>query len=89
MVRLARVVAPGIPHHVTQRGNRRQRTFFEQEDFRAYISLMGRWCSRFGVEVRVYCLTTNHVHLITVPDSETGLQKAISEVPLKFRGQYT
>jgi putative transposase len=31
---MARVVAPGIPHHVTQRGNRRQETFFSVEDYR-------------------------------------------------------
>lgn len=32
MVRLAQVVAPGLPHHITQRGNRRQETFFWTED---------------------------------------------------------
>ena len=42
MVRLARVVIPGMPHHVTQRGNRRQTTFFCQEDYAAYVELMGQ-----------------------------------------------
>jgi putative transposase len=37
MVRLARVVVPGYPHHVTQRGNRRQPTFFDNNDFRLYL----------------------------------------------------
>ena len=84
MARLARVVAPGIPHHVTQRGNRRQQTFFEPEDYQAYISLMAQWCTKFGVEVWAYCLMTNHVHLIVVPDSETGLKKAIAETHQRF-----
>jgi len=64
MARIARVVGPGIPHHITQRGNRRQQTFFGEEDFREYISLMGEWCKEYGTEVWAYCLMSNHVHLI-------------------------
>ena len=41
MARIARVIAPGIPHHVTQRGNRRQQTFFSDDDYRTYLALMG------------------------------------------------
>ena len=51
MARLARVVAPGVPHHVTQRGNRRQRTFFCDDDYKAYIELMDEWCCRCGVVI--------------------------------------
>ena len=64
MVRIARVVAPGYPHHVTQRGNRRQQTFFADEDYRAYLDLMGEWCGRHGVSVWAYCLMPNHYHLL-------------------------
>ncbi|MFB0520102.1 MAG: transposase, partial [Desulfatiglandales bacterium] len=46
MARITRVVAPGLPHHVTQRGNRRQQTFFCDDDYRAYLELMAQWCSR-------------------------------------------
>ncbi|MBI4356431.1 MAG: transposase, partial [Gammaproteobacteria bacterium] len=66
MARMARVVAPGFPHHITQRGNRRQQTFFQEEDYRTYIRLMAKWCSRLKIEVWAYCLMPNHVHLITV-----------------------
>ncbi|MEW6574290.1 MAG: transposase, partial [Bacillota bacterium] len=51
MARIARVVAPGVPHHITQRGNRRQQTFFCEEDYRAYLHLMAEWCSRWRVEI--------------------------------------
>ena len=68
MARPARVVAPGVPHHITQRGNRRQETFFCDEDYDAYIELMAEWCEREGVEVWTYCLMPNHVHLIAVPE---------------------
>ena len=51
MARLARVVVAGVPHHVTQRGNRRQTTFFGDDDYRRYLALMAHWCRRCGVEV--------------------------------------
>ena len=56
MPRLARVVVPGVPHHVTQRGNRRQQTFFCDDDYEAYLALMAEWCPRRGVELWAYCL---------------------------------
>jgi putative transposase len=49
MARLARIVIPGLPHQVTQRGNREQPTFFSDQDYRAYLDLMATWCGRVGV----------------------------------------
>ena len=46
MARLARVVAPGIPHHVTQRGNRRQQVFFSDDDYALYRGYL--WQGRFA-----------------------------------------
>jgi len=51
MARLARIVVPGYPHHVMQRGNRRQQTFFCDDDYGAYLGLMAEWCGRHGVEI--------------------------------------
>ncbi len=84
MARIARVVAPGFPHHITQRGNRRQQTFFYDDDYQAYLDLMSEWCSRCGVEVWAYCLMPNHVHLIAVPESEDGLRLAIGEAHRRY-----
>ncbi len=84
MARIARVVAPGYPHHVTQRGNRRQQTFFQDEDYTAYIELMSQWCTRHGVQVWAYCLMPNHVHLVCVPESEDGLRLAIGKAHLRY-----
>ena len=84
MARIARVVAPGLPHHVTQRGNRRQETFFCEEDFQAYLNLMSEWCSRLNVEVWAYCLMPNHAPLIAVPESEGSLRRAIGEVHRRY-----
>ncbi len=56
MARLARLVIPDLPHHVTQRGNRRQQTFFDDGDYAAYLELMSEWCREEGVEIWAYCL---------------------------------
>jgi putative transposase len=85
MPRIARVVAPGFPHHVTQRGNRRQQTFFCDDDYRAYIDLMAEWCRRCGIEVWAYCLMPNHLHLIAVPSSADGLRLGIGEAHRRCR----
>jgi REP element-mobilizing transposase RayT len=70
MARMARVVVPNIPHHVTQRGNRRQRVFFGDDDYRYYKELLGRYCKQAAVQVLAYCLMPNHVHIVMVPRHE-------------------
>ena len=77
MARLARVVAPGYPHHITQRGNRRQPTFFDNSDYRLYLDLLEESCQKAHVEIWAYCLMPNHVHLIVVPETEEGLRRSI------------
>lgn len=70
---MIRVVASGVPHHITQRGNRRQETCFCDDEYRADLPLMSQWCARWQVDVWAYCLMANHVHLLVVPKSEEGL----------------
>ena len=84
MARLARVVVPGIPHHVTQRGARRLETFFSDADYRAYIALLGEHCRAAGVAVWGYCLMPNHVHLILAPSDEDGLRRALGEAHRRY-----
>ncbi len=84
MARLARIVAPGVPHHVTQRGNRRLDTFFEEADYRAYIELLAASCAKAGTEVWAYCLMPNHVHLVLVPSHEDGLRAALGEAHRRY-----
>jgi hypothetical protein len=50
MARIARAVAPGMPYHVTQRGNRRWQTFFNDDDYQAYLELMSEWCAKYKVQ---------------------------------------
>lgn len=84
MARMARLVVPGHAHHVTQRGNRRQPVFFQDDDYRAYLSLLAGWSAKAGTEVWSYCLMPNHVHLILVPSTEDGLRAALSETHRRY-----
>ena len=67
--RRARLVLPGVAHHLTQRGNNRQRVFFQADDYLRYLGLLGRNASRCGTRILAYCLMPNHVHLVALPES--------------------
>jgi putative transposase len=84
MARIARVIAEGMPHHITQRGNRRQTVFFSDDDYTAYIELMAEWCLKHGVEIWAYCLMPNHIHLIAVPENKEGLRLAVGEAHRRY-----
>jgi len=77
MPRLTRAVFADIPHHITQRGNRREDVFFSDEDRRAYLEWLQEYGQRQAVDVLAYCLMTNHIHLVAVPRTEDGLQRAL------------
>lgn len=79
MPRQARIVIPNIPHHVIQRGNRKQATFFCEDDYQVYISLMHKACKKYYINIWAYCLMPNHVHLIAVPKTKESLAKAIGQ----------
>lgn len=87
MARRARVVVPGAPHHVTQRGNRRQQTFFCEADYRMYLRIAAECFRAAGVEVWAYCLMPNHVHLIAVPGSPAALAEAVGRTHLSYTRQ--
>lgn len=84
MARMARVVVPHYPHHVTQRGNRRQQTFFQEEDYRAYIQLLVDAKEKAGVAVWAYCLMPNHVHFVVVPQQQDSLSMFFSDAHRRY-----
>ena len=77
MTRLARVIFPGLPHHVTQRGDRREAIFFEGGDHEIYRDLLAEQTRKAEVEVWAYCLMLNHVHLILTPKTAGGIGRAV------------
>ena len=77
MARLARIVVPDCPHHVTARGKRRKPIFFEDGDQEIYLDVLAEQTRRSRVEVWAYCLMPNHVHLILCPKTADGMGEAI------------
>jgi putative transposase len=84
MARLARVVAAGAPHLVTQRGNRGQKVFFSDADYELYKSLLADGCREAKVSVWAYCLLPSRVHLILVPRDVDGLWAALGEAHRRY-----
>ena len=87
MARLARVVIPGLPHHVTQRGNRREAVFFGDDDYRAYLSLIAAAAQAANTQIWAYCLMPNHVHFIMTPTHEDGLRAVLAEAHRRYTGR--
>jgi len=77
MPRVARIVIPDCPHHVTQRGNNRQDVFFVPDDYHTYLAILREQSQRYGLDIHAYCLMTNHVHLAATPRSGESLAKAV------------
>ena len=86
MARLARLVVPGLPHHVTQRGNGRQKVFFGDDDYELYRSLLAESCKAAGVACWAYVLMPNHIHAILVPEDADGLRAALAPVHRRYAG---
>ena len=77
MARLPRAVAKGIPHHIIHRGNNRQEVFFVDDDRRFYLDLLKKQSDKYGLIVIGYCLMSNHIHLVAVPQNDDSLAKAV------------
>jgi putative transposase len=84
MARLAGLVVSSVPHHVTQRGNRRQPVFFGDDDYRAYLSLLTEHTRAAGVAAWAWCLMPNHVHLMLTPPSPDALRAALADAHRRY-----
>ena len=84
MPRIARIVVPGLPHHVTQRGNHRAAIFFGEADYRLYRDLLAIESRRAAVAVWGWCLMPNHVHLILTPAEPQGLAQALARTHRRY-----
>jgi len=84
MPRLARIVIPGVPHHIVQRGNNRQDVFFVDDDYRVYLEFLKEHADRYGLQLWGYCLMTNHIHLIATPSADDSLAMAIGRTHFRY-----
>lgn len=80
MVRLARLVVPGYPHHVIQRGNNRQPIFDSKDDYQTLLDLVEQSAAKFGVSIHAYVLMSNHFHLLLTPQTTEGLPQMMQAV---------
>jgi len=79
MGRIGRIVVPGLPHHVTQRGNKNAPVFAADGDREVYLAMLRKSAARRGMRIWAYCLMTNHVHLVVVPEREDSLSLALHD----------
>jgi putative transposase len=79
MGRIARVVAEGVPHHITQRGNGRQVVFDDAKDRRVYLKLLRGYAEEYRLRIWAWCLMSNHVHLLAVPETCASLKRALGQ----------
>ena len=88
MPRIARVVAAGYPHHITQRGNYRQKIFTDDSDLEQYLSFIESESKRYGLKILAYCLMPNHIHFIGVPQSDDSMGKVFKYATMKYSQYY-
>jgi putative transposase len=88
MPRIARSVAVGFPHHVTQRGNYRQTVFGHADDYGHYLSWFGQYARKYGLDVWAYCLMPNHVHFVAVPAAADSLARTFNTVHMQYAQYY-
>jgi REP element-mobilizing transposase RayT len=83
---MPRVVVPGIPHHLTQRGNRREDVFFSDDDRQRYLQLLLEYSEKHGLETLAYCLMPNHI-LVCVPEREESLSLVLKPLDMRYAQQ--
>ena len=88
MARVARIVLPGLPHHVTQRGNRSADVFSCDVDRQVYVSILRECSARRGLEIWAYSLLSNHVHIVAVPLHEKSLSLALRDAHTAYAAYF-
>lgn len=84
MPRIARAVAVGFPHHITQRGNYRQRVFENDADYLQYLEWLQTYSKKYALNIWAYCLMSNHVHFIAVPMEDDSLAKTFNTLHMRY-----
>jgi putative transposase len=73
MPRTARQVIPGVPHHITQRGDQRRQVFFTPKDYQTFLYYLRKRAKAHQVGINAYCLMPNHYHVVATPQTKNGL----------------
>lgn len=84
MPRPRRLNLPGIPQHITQRGNNRQPCFYDNSDRKRYLTLLGKSAVQRDCEVHAYVLMGNHVHLLVTPNAPDGASLLMQDLGREY-----
>jgi len=84
MSRLARIVFAGVPHHITQRRDRREDGFYVEEDYQTYLEWLSYYSRQHRLEVLAYCLMTNHIHLVVAASNENSFQQVLKSLHMRY-----
>ena len=84
MPRIARAVAIGFPHHITQRGNYRQTVFENDADYSRYLEWLNDYSVKYSLKIWAYCLMSNHVHFIVVPMEQDSMARALNMLHMRY-----
>jgi putative transposase len=84
MPRRQRLIVPGLPHHITQRGNNRAQVFDSDADRALFLDLLARYSQQYGLAIWAYCLMTNHFHLVAEPANQSAMANTLGRVESDF-----
>ena len=84
MPRKPRFTLPGVPQHIVQRGNNREPCFLAEADYRRYLDDLREAASKFNCRIHAYVLMTNHVHLLSTPLTEHGIDPMMQALGFRY-----
>ena len=84
MPRRPRTIRPHAAHHITQRGNGRQIIFDTDDDRRLFLRLLGKYATRYDLEIWGYCLMPNHFHLIAIPHRTDSIPNTFRQLQADY-----
>jgi putative transposase len=88
MPRIARVVIPHYPHHITQRGTNKNSIFFDDKDRNYFLACLNDRAKKTETKIWAYCLMDNHFHLLLVPEQEQSLGKCLHGTTFRYAQYY-
>lgn len=77
MPRPKRLIIPFVPHHISQRGNNQRIVFRCDDDRIRYLNLLLKYSKRENLRILAYCLMTNHIHFVAIPENEKDIPNMI------------
>lgn len=69
-------IEPHTFYHIYNRGNNKQKIFFEQENYLYFMRLFRKYLEKYDIDLHAYCLMPNHFHLLV----QTGIASNVPQM---------